>query len=498
MGIARFVAAIFIVGILLASPSYAGGFENSGIGTRANGMAGAFRATADDWTAAYYNPAGYAYIWDNQLSANLALVHYRDEITPDYRWGGVYETGIYNDRTNFNAHEILSNPSGGFVLRLPIWDETVWGLSAYQPFDHNVTWTMFSPLPAYNDSINVPADQYRTNLDVVAFQLTVAREFMEEKLSLGLGLQLLRGDLIYTNLFFRENPISSNTDPTYDIIADYPYDRIPQWSSNNGNGFGFGVTAGMLYKVNKKLSVGISASVPSSLTLTGTAQNEFYLPKNNTLWENADSAAIANPGSVGQLFLSGDKIITESDFEAKLDLPASVGIGFAYQLTEKLRVALDAKYTLWSVYKGLEFTYSNTTGLSGPADTATVARTFFTQNISAPVDWENSGTVMLGVEYKFADYLTLFGGGSVDQSPARSATQFTPQFIDNGTKTGINFGLQFHIERWDLGFMSSYTSQPDLSVVGFDGLDDGLVAQRFPGDYKSDRYESALSINYRF
>jgi len=118
---------------------------------------------------------------DNQLGAYYSFMHYRNEIVPSYKWGGIYETGIYNDRVNYNTHEILSNPAIGFVTRLPIWGETVVGLSAYQPFDYNITWDMFFPLQAYNDSVGLPGDQFRNNLDVVAFQVTAAREFSEEK-----------------------------------------------------------------------------------------------------------------------------------------------------------------------------------------------------------------------------------------------------------------------------------------------------------------------------
>ncbi len=117
MRIARISASFLIVFGLLCPLLAASGFESPGIGLKARGMAGAFRAVADDWTAAFYNPAGYANLYDNQLGANLSLVHLRDEITPNYRWGGVWPTGIVNDRPLYNLHEITSNPSSGFAVR---------------------------------------------------------------------------------------------------------------------------------------------------------------------------------------------------------------------------------------------------------------------------------------------------------------------------------------------------------------------------------------------
>ena len=76
------------------------------------------------------------------MGANLALLHYRNELVPNYKLGGVYETGIFNDRTDYNRHEILSNPAGGIAFRVPIWGEMVTGFSIYQPFDYNIFWTL--------------------------------------------------------------------------------------------------------------------------------------------------------------------------------------------------------------------------------------------------------------------------------------------------------------------------------------------------------------------
>ena len=67
MGIVRVSAIILVVVTLLSPVVSASGLEGFGVGTRAAAMGGAFRAVADDWTAAFYNPAGYANIYDNQL-----------------------------------------------------------------------------------------------------------------------------------------------------------------------------------------------------------------------------------------------------------------------------------------------------------------------------------------------------------------------------------------------------------------------------------------------
>jgi long-chain fatty acid transport protein len=497
MRVVRFVAVLLALFVLTVWKVSASGFENTGVGMKARGMAGAFRAIADDWTAAYYNPAGYAFILDNQLGGNAAFVHFRDEITPNYRWGGSYETGMFNDSPIYNKHEILSLPSAGFIVRLPIWGETVLGLSAYQPFDYNVTWTLYDLPGSYNDSLFTPADQYRNNLDVVAFQLTAAREFVEDEMSLGIGLQILRGDLLFNSLVFRENPLKALGDSTVELWSR-PRDKITQWNHNDGYGWGFGIKTGALWKVNEQLNLAATISVPFNITITGTSTSEFYLPKRTELIHSSADPFVNNPARVGYLFLSGSQVVDNADFETTLKLPPSVAIGLAYTINEKLTFALDAEYTFWSRFDGFDFTYTNHRGLKGTADTAALARDFFTADLSFPVTWEDAGKVQFGASYRHADLITLLAGVSADQSPARNADRFSPLFIDTGTKYGFNGGFIFHLEQWDLGITSSYIWQPDMTASVPATFGQGEEMVHFPGEYKAATYETILSFNYRF
>ncbi len=497
MRIMRCSAVLLVLIGLSAPPLTAGGFEYGGIGTKARGMAGAFRAIADDWTAAYYNPAGYAYAIDNQLGAAIGLFHLRHELNPNYLWGGEYETGVYNGQTNFNRHEVLSVPSGGFVVRLPVWGETVFGLSGYQPFDNNITWELFQPLQAYNDELSAPEDQYRNNLDIVAFQLTAAREFAEEKLALGVGLQLLRGDLLFNNIIFRDHPLASQ--PGWDpAIYDRPRENITMFSHNDGRGWGFGLSAGALWTVTEKVKLAATMRVPFDVTIDGRMRSEFYMPDDSSLWRWHESPQVRNVGSVGQLFLSGSIVSVEGDFETKLQLPPAISLGVAFAASEKLTMALDAEYTFWSRFEGLEFSYSNQVVPTGPADTSLVARSFFTSNLSFPIDWDNAAKAMLGASYEFDTYLTLLAGAAIDQSPARNTSRFTPLFVDTGTKYAFSGGFVAHIERWDLGLVTTYVHHPDLEVEtpGDFGAEEDFVT--FPGEYRADVFETLLSFNYRF
>lgn len=489
MGRLRIAAAALLAVAILSSSALASGFENTGIGVQARAMGGAFRAIANDWTAAMYNPAGYAWIKDNQLGGNSAFLHYRNELTPNYRLGGEYETGIFNDVALYNTHQIISNPSGGFLLRLPFWGESVIGMSAYQRFDYDISWQLYSPLRAYNDSVDteIPVDQFRNNLDVVTFQATFAREFIPEKLAIGLGLQINRGDLIFRNLTFRTTPMESGA------WIDEPYRKIPELSGNDGNGWGFGFSIGMIYKITPKLNMALTGNVPFDITIDGTAEQLFIMPRISPLLRPGTTVV---PGTASRLFASGDIVEMTSDFTTKLQLPPSMALALAYDVTPKLTLALDAEYTIWSRFRGFDFDYSNFVGLPIILDDP-AKLDFFTVDLSSQVEWKNAGKIAGGFSYDALNYLTVLGGVSADQSANRDAIGFIPQFVDTGDKLGINGGVLFHVQRWDLGLAVSYIDYPDLDVTVLDkNLDE--VYEGFPGQYKASTYETILSFNYRF
>ncbi|MEW5796785.1 MAG: outer membrane protein transport protein [Candidatus Zixiibacteriota bacterium] len=516
MRILRLAVAVLLPLALWGGHLQASGFENTGLGTTARGMAGAFRAVADDWSAAYYNPAGYAFIIDNQLGGSVALINFRNEITPNFvevdDFGNSYGWGIVNGQKVYNFHRILNNPSAGLVVRLPFWGETVFGLSAFQPFDQSLRWRLYDPeasgMRAYNEdavgSRKIPGHHYLVDLDVVAIQLTASREFKPEKLSVGIGLQLLRGDLWFSDLTFRTNPRLTAPDITDKPgVFRRPWEKVPEFHDSQGRGWSFGIRAGVMWKLNEKIDLAATAYLPFDITIKGDSYFTFIMPK--------PDYAVVLPNTADFLFVSGygDFVNLTSEFETKLKLPSSLGVGVAYKATEKLTVALDAEYTLWSEYDGLEFSFTDFANLPGRIDSALVdgewqrytrlfEPEFFQSNLANPVDWENTVKVALGFRYQVHPKLTLLAGGGLDQSPARNSTELTPQFMDLGTKKSVNAGGILHIDQWDVGLITSYYNYPEINLEGLTDVDNSDTFDNFPGEYKASTYESVLSLGYRF
>lgn len=497
MRIAKLSAMAATIVILVAGSVAASGFHGLDFGHKATGLGGAFTAVADDWTAAWYNPAGYAELYDDQLGLTHAFSHYRNEITPAFRWGGEYETGVFNDRVGYNDHKILSLPAAGFLVRLPFWGETVFGLSAYQPFDYQQSWKLYQPLIAYDSSLSVPSGQYLNNFDVVAFQLTAAREFIPEKLSLGVGLAVLRADLNYNNVAFRANPYL-DIDPEW-RFADRPYDKIVNWSHQDGYGFGFGVNAGLMWRQSENLSIGFRAFVPTDITVDGEARVEYYMPD----FVYGQDASGDLSGSVEMLLKSGSQVIDSADFESSISLPPVVAAGAAWQASERMRLSLDLEYTIWSRFDGFTFEYSNHE-LHSEAIYRRVAMEdsmmvdFLTTNMSRPVDWSNTLKAMLGIEYAYSDKLDIRLGGSYDQSAAKDNDLASPQAFDLGSRLGLAGGFTVHIQQWDLGVAANLIHHEDAASSDLADLNNDGMMDSFAGDYAGDTYQVATSINYRF
>nr|MBN2277834.1 outer membrane protein transport protein [candidate division Zixibacteria bacterium] len=491
MGILRLLTFCLLLLILILPDAFGSGFTFDGLGVKAKGMGGAFRALADDWSAAYYNPAGYNHIADNILAFNTDFLHNRYSMTPSVSWGEEgYESGFYNEQEIYNKHEILSIPQAGVVFRLPVTskiaalNEVVCGLAAIQLFDQNQTWELYENIPAYaSDSGAYPSKQYYNNLDVVAFQLTMATGFLEdERLSVGIGLQLLRADLNFNSVVLRDNPMESP-------ISDRPYDKIPEWYRNDGKGWGFGYRIGLLYRVNEKLDVGLVYNGPASIDITGDTDLKFFFGDNYTLQGNYFDS------TEQRYFIDGNVEDVTAEFETTLDLPASIGGGIAFKYNDRLTLTLDGEYTFWSAFEGLDFAFTNYDGL--PHSYLTHAISLIRTDMTNPVEWDDVARVMVGANYLLKDYVELRGGFAYDQSPTSSTTA-TPLFIDLGDKYSYSVGIGFQVDFWHLDFTTVYTHQPDLDVGNISDVDGNGLMDNLSGLYKADNWQTILGISYRF
>lgn len=475
----------------LSLPAWGGGIGVSAVGAKAKAMGGAFRAIADDWSAAYYNPAGLFYTSENQLTFNEVITHYRATYLPDVSYGG-YDVGYY-DGEIYTRYKILTNPTMGGYFKLPLGGkDVIAGLAIFQPFDNNMSWELFQPP---NNYAPLPGQQIEHNFDALAINLVTAVELIENQLSVGLSAGVLKGDLAFGNFYLRPNPLSEDS-AYYSQVASRPNDLITEWQKSEGEGFSPNFRAGVLYKASPKLNVGLTYALKSTVTVEGESYLYYYMP--DIFHYHNRTEVRTDPSSLGFILSSGARYTGEATFETEVVLPAQLGAGLSYQLNERLMVAGDIEYTFWSDFKGYRFNYEF-------KDSAITLNPFMNewmvQDMVVPADWKNAFKGSLGLQYRYTDVIHLRAGYIADQSPVEQGT-LTPAFFDPGLKHTLSVGLGLVFENVILDLATGYTAFPESKETGntdieSEGTYDGIV-DNMAGTYGGSALESILQFTVRF
>lgn len=484
-----FICAMIMLGMTL--PAWGGGMSILGVGAKAKAMGGAFRAIANDWSAAYYNPAGFMYVPENQLTFNEVITHYRAQYSPDVNYGG-YPVGFY-DGNIYNRYEILTNPTFGGFFKLPFKNrDFVTGLAIFQPFDMNVAWQVFQSI---NNPAALPGQQIEHNFDGVAFNWVGSFELMANKLSFGWSAGVLKADLVYGGFFLRPNPANPQAS-YYDDVASRPNELITEWQRVDGNGYAPNVRAGLLFKPTPKLNLGATYAMKTKITLDGDAIFRYFMPNNPSYNTRSDVSPYRD--SIFFILSSGAEIPAEGSYKTEITMPSQLAGGIAYQVNDKLIVAADGEYTLWSEFDGYNFQY---TIPAGELSASPELDTWMRQNMIVPVDWKNALRASFGAEYAYSGTIKLRAGYSFDQSAVKEGT-LQPAFFDPGNKQSFNLGIGLVFENIILDFATQYLKYPTTTETGnvylpSNGADDHIV-DNMAGTYKGSAWESVLQFTVRF
>ena len=141
-----FAALMFVV-----STASAAGLSTFGVGARARSMGGAFRAIADDWSAAYWNPAGLANLKSSELDFTLLVVNprpsYSPMLTPDFRGTGF---SLKGGGERYPEDRLLPFPAFSGFIQLPSVEGLTFGAAIYWTQDANHSWDLLRLHDGYN------------------------------------------------------------------------------------------------------------------------------------------------------------------------------------------------------------------------------------------------------------------------------------------------------------------------------------------------------------
>ena len=469
---------------LIASEAIAGGYALSGIGARAQSMAGAYRAVADDWSAVYYNPAGLARIEKSQLNFDLGFASHRPSYDPDVSLNG-YTFG-YPTGERYPDDQVTYFPNFGAVLVAPFGFPGTVAFAMYEPFDENLEWDLYRFAEGYNPNNELLPDiEYRNNIDVLDFQASFATSFADDKFHVGLGLSLYRGDLHTSQISL----VPSTLD--YKLSAR-PYDMFVKWTDADVWGFGFGFDVGMLYDITEKVSIGANYRSKSKIKMDGDVVARFYTPDNPEIQPKYDQNEYPEIDTI----FSGVPLDGTHQADIDMTIPSQFGVGISFKPSEKVTLAADFAYTMWSEFEDLEVDFTYTRGPQGINSWPTVQGIIFSE-YAYPYDWDDAIRLSLGIEGQANENIKVRGGYSYDQSPVPDEAG-TPLITDTGDSHHIAAGLSYFVSIFEFAAAAEFVAMPERDVETVEDFNDDGVWDNLSGTYKNTALNTSFSVTIRF
>jgi long-chain fatty acid transport protein len=477
-----FVPGILFLALSLMTGSvFGGGMALSGIGAKAISMGGAFRGLADDWSAAYWNPAGLAQLENSELGVSLSILSPRPQVNSNITYNG-YDVGYKNGVTRYtnDKNYLVPNVAGFFQVPAPANIKA--GVAVYVPYALGSEWDLFDPI--YNDVVEeYPFWDHKAELRAVDIHPTIAKAFMDNKLMAGFGISFLKGTIDFRKVYLSATPFPR------------PHDNIAVDAQMHGEGWGYGANFGLLYKLSDKLQVGISGKTPTTLNFDkGTFKSAMYGVNNPDLKEELLSHATSHAESLSIGFVFPDNRIAarwERDANGKLKLPGDFGIGIAYDVNLKLKITCDVTYTLWD---RLDSIVIHVEGTQSPIDTSAAS------DLVIRTLYENTFRFSIGGQYKVSDPWTLRAGFYLDPSPIPNS-YFTPLITDVGTKYSGNLGIAYKLRGgWEAAYTLEYVyfAERDVTEHTLTETSSGISSDNYPGKYKEHFVANFISFIYSF
>ncbi len=454
----KIILGIIILAIILTIPSgvlFANGYMLSGVGTKALGMAGAYVAIADDWSAMYWNPAG---IIGQRASVNLTAKVLRpsSNLKPDV---SVDADGYlhYNNGVSYGTTKEFT-PLGSIGGTYRINRSFTAGISVFSPAYRTTEWLgLFTGPPEdYGNTEPYPERSWYSDLQVIDIHPTIAYK-VDHKIHVGLGLSLQWASLTM------EAPSVKRS------IPGYRWRRIYIDETLEGTGLGFGLNFGLMYKLTRDMNFGLSIRTPIYITIDGDFTQNLIIPTISGV-----------EGAVGG--------VATSISGAKMDLmiPMHSTVGVSYRPMQDVTVAFDVKRTHWSLVKN--FNIKMDQGSKGPRDETL-------RDKKIPLAYDDTYRFSFGAEAKVPGGFWLRGGYYFETTPVPDETRL-PIMNDYGDNHSLSIGARFDItKRLYVDGYWEYT-QTQVKKVTSANIDGDHSWDNVGGEWDHFAKTGGISINY--
>ena len=347
--------AVTVAGITaFSSGSFAAGFRLPDQDSAAMSMGGAFVGQADNPSATWYNPAGITDLDGTRISAGIIAIY------PVLSHENANGTTDVSERSVFLPPQLFATDK--------ISDKISLGLGITSPFGLSTDWSATSATSSVATFSMVKTIDINPN---IAYR-------MSDSLSVAAGidymkLQATMEKMLLPTMLFRLT----------------------------GEGSGIGANAGIKYKANEHLDLGLSYRSAITVKIDGNA-NVVGLPFTFT-----------------------------NSAQTEITLPALLQTGISYKASDKLTVNTDLEYTWWSTYDRLVVQSNSILALTGGVTNTSIEEK----------DWKNTWTFRIGGQYKLSDQWKLRAGYVYDQTPVPS-DRFETRVSDSD-RQGLTFGAGY-------------------------------------------------------
>lgn len=364
---------------LLVSTAHGGAIDVPMQSGKAAGMADAFTAQADDPSAIFYNPAGLTQLQGTNASGGVYLLQ------PEFNFDGDNGSNESMNLPSVLPHFYAESDLGTKRFRVGLGINNVFGI--------NEDWGNTGPLRF---------DVNKAQLSVLSIAPTAAYQFTP-KLSMGLAFNIYYSQLLLTR----------------NVLLGAPPTPEGQFHLR-GSATSFGVTPGILYKIDDRNTIGAYYRSPFSLNYQGNAQ----------------------------LRVPGVETIGPSPVYSQLDLPMSAGIGYMIRPIDRLKIETDLIWTDWHATDELPIHSSN------PA--------FNKQTI--PAHWMSGFTGRIGAQYQLSQSWAVRAGYAYGSNAVPGST-FSPIVPDSAYNL-FAVGLGYHRPHWGVDVAYQFIYRLDRQIEG--------------------------------
>ena len=439
------------------------------------GRGGTSIGTFDSNELMMTNPAGISFL-KTSLDVNLSLmfpsVHFKNGL---------------NDADG--DKNIFPLPAAGYVNNCGCSDFT-WGIGFFTAGGMGADYKLKHSL--YGTSLQ----EYHSQLAAMQGGLSAAYKF-GENFSVGASLHMVYSMLEFS-MPFSLNPLSMKgiamPGMTFGqmfaappAMGGFGYDEVTAAAKMTDlTALGFNGKIGLAYKVDEKLSFGLSYTMPTSLTYTGgkatmdmTAQLNDAFGKAMMGWmmmnpgKTQQEAQVAIMAQFTQLGIDMSKgVVANYDLDVDLTFPQSIGFGASYKASENLMLAADFEWINW------ENAFDKMTLKMKSGSNANINKMMGNTgsfNIYFPMNWKNSIVVKLGGEYDVNSDLTLRLGYAYGGNPVPESTIFPifPAIVESHLTAGMSLKVSAPITinaAFEMALNKALTaSSPSMIANEYDG-----------------------------